>query len=102
MPQSRLTRRIRDFFGVGATVYVEVFNLFNQKTLNYDYIFRKPSSTDPNLALSYYESSPVDDPENGVRYWWDKGRQGPFAVDQSFLIYRNAPRSFSFGMSIDL
>ena len=100
----RLTKKIRDFFGATATVYLEVFNLFNQRTLNYDYIFRKPTETDPNLALSYYEQTrgDVDDPEYGVRYWWDKGKQGPFAVDQSFLIYSNAPRSLSFGIAIEL
>jgi outer membrane receptor protein involved in Fe transport len=98
----RLTKRVRDFFGTTATFYIEVFNLFNQQTLNYDYLFRRPTSTDPNLALSYYENYPIDDPDNGARYWWDKGKQGPFAVDQAFLIYNNAPRSFSFGVAIEL
>ncbi len=99
---ARLTKRIRDFFGVNATFYVEVFNLFDDRILNYDYVFARPTSTNPNLALSYYEKYGIDDPGNGIRYWWDKGKQGPFAVDQSFLIYENQPRSFSFGFAIDL
>lgn len=94
----RVTRRIRDFMDVNATIYMEVFNLFNNKILNYDYIFDRPTPTNPNLPLQYYEQYPVDDKENGVRYWWDKGRQGPFSVDQSFLIYSNQPRSYGFGI----
>jgi outer membrane receptor protein involved in Fe transport len=98
----KLTKRVRDFFGVTATFYVEVFNLFDQKILNYDYVFRKATATDPNVGLSYYETYGVDDPGNGIRYWWDRAKQGPFAVDQSFLIYDNQPRSLSFGVTIEL
>jgi len=99
---ARLTKRIRNFFGMNATFYLEVFNLFNNKILNYDYVFARPTPTNPNLALSYYEQYDIDDPNNGIRYWWDKGKQGPFAVDQSFLIYENEPTSFSIGFTIEL
>jgi outer membrane receptor protein involved in Fe transport len=98
----KVMKKVRNFFGTTATFYAEVFNLFNNKTLNYDYIFRKPTATNPNLTLSYYEDHPIDDRDNGVRYWWDRGRQGIFAVDQSFLIYSNQPRSFSFGLALEL
>ncbi|MDZ7262292.1 MAG: TonB-dependent receptor [candidate division KSB1 bacterium] len=94
----RLTKTIPNFFGVPTKFYLEVFNLFNNKILNYDYLFQRPTATNPNLPLQYYEKYPIDDKENGIRYWWDKGRQGPFSVDQSFLIYSNQPRSFSFGV----
>jgi outer membrane receptor protein involved in Fe transport len=94
----RVTKTVRDFFGISANFYVEIFNLFDNKILNYSYLFRRPTSTDPNLPLQYYEKYPIDDKENGIRYWWDKGKQGPFSVDQSFLIYGNQPRSFSFGI----
>ncbi|KPL06789.1 TonB-dependent receptor, partial [bacterium SM23_57] len=94
----RVTKSIRNFFGIPASIYAEVFNLFNNKILNYDYLFDRPTATNPNLPLQYYEQYPINDKENGVRYWWDKGRQGPFSVDQSFLIYSNQPRSFSFGV----
>lgn len=97
----RLTKKLTDFFGVPATLYVEVFNLFDNKILNYDYVFQRPTPTNQNLPLQYYERYPVDDRENGIRYWWDKGRQGPFSVDQSFLIYSNDPRSYSFGLVIE-
>jgi outer membrane receptor protein involved in Fe transport len=97
----RITKTIRNFFGVPASFYAEVFNLLNNKILNYDYLFQRPTATNPNLPLQYYERFPIDDRENGIRYWWDKGRQGPFSVDQSFLIYSNQPRSFSFGMVVE-
>ncbi|MGQ9730773.1 MAG: carboxypeptidase regulatory-like domain-containing protein [Candidatus Zipacnadales bacterium] len=94
----RVTKTIRNLFGLAARFYVEVFNLFNSRVLNYDYLFQRPTPTNPNLPLQYYEKYPIDDPRNGVRYWWDKGRQGPFSVDQSFLIYENTPRSLHFGL----
>ena len=97
----RITKTISDFFGVPVSLYGEIFNLFNNRILNYSYLFRRPTSTNPNLPLQYYEKYPVDDKENGIRYWWDKGRQGPFSVDQSFLIYSNEPRSYSFGIVFD-
>jgi outer membrane receptor protein involved in Fe transport len=94
----RITKTISNLFGMPVSLYGEIFNLFNNRILNYSYLFRRPTSTNPNLPLQYYEKYPVDDKENGIRYWWDKGRQGPFSVDQSFLIYSNEPRSYSFGI----
>ncbi len=94
----RLTKTIRDFFNTKAILYMEVFNLFNNKILNYNYLFDRPTPTNPNLPLQYYEKYAINDKENGIRYWWDKGRQGPFSVDQSFLIYSNQPRSYGFGI----
>ncbi len=99
---ARLTKRIRSFFGTNATIYLEVFNLFENKILNYDYVFARPTPTNPNLTLSYYEQSGIDDPAKGIRYWYDRGRQGPFAIDQSFLIYNSAPRSFNIGLALEL
>jgi outer membrane receptor protein involved in Fe transport len=97
----RVTKTLPNFFDIKAIFYAEVFNLFNDKILNYSYLFDRPTPTNPNLPLQYYEEYPVDDKENGIRYWWDKGKQGPFSVDQSFLIYSNQPRSFSFGMVLE-
>lgn len=97
----KVTKTIRNFFHTKAILYFEIFNLLNNKILNYDYLFDRPTPTNPNLPLQYYEQYPIDDKENGVRYWWDKGRQGPFSVDQSFLIYSNQPRSFILGMVLE-
>ncbi|MBX2992856.1 MAG: TonB-dependent receptor [Bacteroidetes bacterium] len=98
----KLSKRVRSFFGTNATFYIEVFNLFNNKILNYDYIFQTGSLSTPNPRIAAYEKYGINDPKHGIRYWWDTEKQGPFAVDQSFLIYSNAPRAFSFGLAVDL
>lgn len=98
----KLTRRIRNFFGTEALIYLEVFNLFDNKILNYNYVFATGTLSQPNPRIAAYENYAIDDPRNGIRYWWDTALQGPFAVDQSFLIYSNPPRSFDFGVSIQL
>lgn len=98
----RLTKIFNDVAGARARIYLEVFNLFNNRHLNYNYLFSRPTATNPNLALQYYEQYGVDDPQGGVRYWWDRGRQGPFAIDQSFLVYGNQPRSYSVGLVLDV
>ncbi len=94
----RVTKKIQNFLGVPVSFYAEIFNLFENKTLNYDYLFQRPTPINPNLPLQYYEQFSINDKENGIRYWWDKRTQGPFSVDQSFLIYSNQPRSYSFGI----
>ena len=95
----KISKRIRDFFGTGATVYMEVFNLFDQKILNYSYIFDQ-SNTNASFNITRYESAPIDAP-NGIRYL-NSSNAAPFLVDQSFLIYDNSPRSFTFGLVIEL
>ncbi len=99
---ARITKRFTDFFGVAATFYAEVFNLFNQKILNYDYVFATPNAGSTNNVTKNYEKYPIDDPANGIRYYQDLiVRPAWAAVDQSFLIYDNQPRSFDFGIVIE-
>jgi hypothetical protein len=89
-------------FGVKAVVYFEVFNLFNSKTFNYNYLFATANKIDGNTQLNYYELHPFDDPYYGVR-WYD-GETGPmsaYPVDHSFVLYQNAPRSYTFGLSLE-
>jgi hypothetical protein len=99
----RLTKRISNFFGARAMIYFEVFNLFNEQILNYDYLFSTPNAMTTSKRTEAYENYPIDDPEHGVLYWNDTNMKTPeFPVDQSFLIYDNAPRSFNFGLVIEL
>jgi outer membrane receptor protein involved in Fe transport len=98
----RLSKELRDLFGVKAVVYFEVFNLFNSKTFNYNYLFATANKIDGNTQLNYYELHPFDDPYYGVR-WYD-GETGPmsaYPVDHSFVLYQNAPRSYTFGLSLE-
>lgn len=99
----KLTRTFQNFFGVRATLYVEVFNLLDQKILNYDYVFSVQDAGSTNNIVTNYEKYPIDDPVNGIRYYQDLiVRPAWAAADQSFLIYENAPRAFTFGFTMEL
>ncbi len=99
---ARLTKKFPDLFGLATTFYVEVFNLFDQKILNYDYVFATPNAGSTNNITRNYENYPINDPVNGIRYYQDLIVRPAWAVvDQSFLIYGNAPRSFDFGIVIN-
>lgn len=99
----KLTKRVKDFFGFqSATIYFEVFNLFNNQILNYDYVFATPDAMSVSTITQKYEESGIDDP-NGIRWWNATSALNPvFRVDQSFLIYSNLPRSYNLGISIEL
>jgi outer membrane receptor protein involved in Fe transport len=98
----KLTKGISNFFGVGATFYIEVFNLFDNKILNYSYIFSTPNANTTSNNASRYERYAIDDPANGILYHPDANPPLNWGVDQSFLIYNNSPRSFNFGFTIEL
>jgi outer membrane receptor protein involved in Fe transport len=101
----KLTKVLKNFFGTQATFYFEVFNLFNQTILNYDYLFAIGGQGASTKVLENYEKYGVEDPTYGARYYQQlqSGERPAWAVvDQSFLIYSNAPRSFNFGFVIEL
>lgn len=95
----KIAKKIRNFFGTELTVYFEVFNLFNDRILNYSYIFDQ-SNSNSSFNITRYQLSPIDSPD-GIRYL-NASNAEPFLVDQSFLIYDNTPRSFNFGIVIEL
>ncbi|MDR3611534.1 MAG: TonB-dependent receptor [Ignavibacteriaceae bacterium] len=96
----RLTKRLTNFWGIQAVnIYFEVFNLFNNKILNYDYIFATPNALAVSTVTQLYEQNGID----GIKYWNANPNYIPkFSVDQSFLIYSNQPRSFNLGVSLEL
>jgi outer membrane receptor protein involved in Fe transport len=96
----RLTKRFSNLLGFQtATVYIEVFNLFDDRILNYDYIFATPNALAVSTVTQLYEQSGID----GIKYWNANPNYVPkFSVDQSFLIYSNPPRSFNLGVSFEL
>jgi hypothetical protein len=96
----RLTKRFINILGFQtATIYFEVFNLFDNRILNYDYIFATPNALAVSTVTQLYEQNGVD----GVKYWNANPNYIPkFSVDQSFLIYSNPPRSFNLGISFEL
>jgi outer membrane receptor protein involved in Fe transport len=94
----KLMKKVQNFFGTSAIVYVEVFNLFNNKILNYSYLFDQSNDLSQK-NIERYELYPMDS-NNGNRYL--NQRNGPpFYVDQSFLIYDNSPRSYNIGLVIE-
>jgi outer membrane receptor protein involved in Fe transport len=96
---AKATKRIRNFFGMEATIYFEIFNVFNNMSLNYSYIFDQSNSLSAAGNIERYQKYPIDSP-NGIRYS-NNNLVAPFLVDQSFLIYGNSPRSYSLGLVVD-
>jgi hypothetical protein len=98
----RISKTLNRVLGVNMTLYAEVFNVFNNKILSYNYIFNVANKVDPNLALARYETYRFNDINNGIRYFDAYSDQGTYAVDHSFMLYDNAPRSFNFGLAVEL
>jgi outer membrane receptor protein involved in Fe transport len=96
----RLTKRFISFLGFQtATLYFEVFNLFDNKILNFDYIFSTPNALAVSTVTQLYEQNGID----GIKYWNANPNYIPkFSIDQSFLLYSNPPRSFNLGVSFEL
>ncbi len=99
----KFSKRIRNFFGTNAVFYAEVFNVFSQRILNYSYLFPKVNAGQSNLLIESYDKYGIDDAANGVLYWNANNtlKARSFPIDQSFLVYDNSPRSFTFGISLD-
>jgi len=89
----KLSKRMRDFFGVDATFYVEAFNIFNFKRYSYDAVFRSSTLTSGGTLISRNIEKYETNPES-LRYYDDFA---PFLVDQTFMIYDNEPRSVYLG-----
>ncbi|MBI5475261.1 MAG: TonB-dependent receptor [Ignavibacteriales bacterium] len=91
----QVSKKIKDFFGLDATLYLEIFNLFNDQILNYEYIFQSDISGQINPNITSYLS-------NNLRYQNDKhAREPQLDLDKSFLLYSNQPRLFNVGIAID-
>jgi outer membrane receptor protein involved in Fe transport len=97
----RLSKTIRNFFGMPATIYLEVFNLFDNKIYNYNYLFGTANKIDQNDATRRYTNYAFEDPAQGVLYWDDQNFGSAFADNHSFMLYDNSPRSYYFGITIE-
>ena len=96
----RVSKSFKNFFGAPATLYVEVFNVFNQKIYNYDYLFNTANKIDQNANTAAYAHYAFDDRTYGVLYWDAYNTGTAYGVDHSFVLYSNSPRSFYAGISI--
>jgi outer membrane receptor protein involved in Fe transport len=97
----RVSKRLNNFFGSPATFFVEVFNVFNNKIYNYNYLFSTANKIDQNEATRRYTQYAFDDPTQGILYWDDQNIGSAFAADHSFMLYDNSPRAFYFGLSLE-
>jgi outer membrane receptor protein involved in Fe transport len=97
----KISKRFRNFFGVTATLYAEVFNLFDNRIYNYTYLFQLTSAGEQNQNAVLYNTLPID-AQNGMRYLNDVKQSFTYLdLDKDFLIYSNQPRSFHLGFSIE-
>ena len=92
----RISKRFEEFFGASASIYFEVFNLFNEKVLNYNYITRLSAA-----YLTDYHTKELDDPD-GLLYNDPviKGNM-EYGLDHSFILYSNQPRSMTLGITVN-
>ncbi len=94
----KLSKRIPRFFGIDATLYGEVFNLFDQSIYNYQAVFQTSTASSGssyiNRNIEKYETNPAS-----LQYY---DEFAPFLVDQTFMIYDNEPRSFTLGIILNL
>jgi hypothetical protein len=98
----KISKTVNRLFGIKATLYVEIFNLFENKIFSYNYLFNTANKADINAAALRYETYPLDDPNNGALYFDDQNQNGPYALDHSFMLYDNQPRAYYFGINIEL
>lgn len=97
----KFSKKVPTGLGVPMTFYFEVFNLFDGKILNYNLIFKKQTAGSLNDLKKYYEAYGLDGTQ-GIRAWNWENRITPFAVDETAILYSNTPRSFNFGVQIEL
>jgi outer membrane receptor protein involved in Fe transport len=97
----RISKAIPKFFGTTATIYLEVFNLFNNRIYNYNYLFNTSNKVDQNANLANYENYAWADATHGVLYWDDQNIGSAYGINHEFLLYDNAPRAYYLGFAID-
>ncbi|RPI06187.1 MAG: TonB-dependent receptor [Ignavibacteriae bacterium] len=97
----KISKRIKNIFGTTLTVYAEIFNLFNDRIWNYNYIFRSSATAEPNSATLMYMTKPFAAPDGLLYNSTNTGIQDGIGTDQSFVLWTNQPRSYWFGLSIE-
>ena len=100
----KVTRPIRLSTGVEGGLFVEVANLFNQRVYDYNRVFRDSKNLQAyDFAVNPSDQTPdgfTSDPAEALELY--TGDDFPYAANQVFRIYDNAPRSVFLGISLDL
>jgi outer membrane receptor protein involved in Fe transport len=98
----KISKRIKDFYGTVLTVYAEVFNVFDNKVLNYNYLFQASLTSDKNSIIQRYLATDDWGSQDGLLYYSQNNQYlRGFGVDQSYFIWSNQPRSYWFGISVE-
>jgi hypothetical protein len=95
----KITKTLPKFMGANMQFYLEVFNVFNQKIYSYNTVFvnldnKQKYDTGSTILVN-------GSPESSLGYYTSDYNIA-FPVNQEFLIYSNSPRSFEFGVIINL
>ncbi|WP_412061768.1 TonB-dependent receptor [Rubrivirga sp. IMCC45206] len=100
----KVTRPFRLASGAEGALFAEVANLFNQRAYDYNRVFRDVRNLRAyDFAVNPSDLTPdgfTDDPDEALALYL--GDSFPYEANQTFRIYDNAPRSFFFGLSVDL
>lgn len=91
----KISKRIKKFFGVDATVYAEVTNLFDEKIYNYATVFQTVTATSGQSSTNNQNVKKFEEDRASLLYY---DQNIPFLVNQEFLLYSNSPRSFYVGI----
>jgi outer membrane receptor protein involved in Fe transport len=91
----KISKRIKKFFGVDATFYVEVTNLFDRKIYNYATVFQTVTSTSSQSSSNNQNVTKYETDREALLYY---DTNLPFLVNQEFMLYSNSPRSFYVGL----
>jgi hypothetical protein len=98
----KISKRMRGFFGTTLTAYAEVFNVFDNKTYNYNYLFQASLTADNNSIIQRYLAGNGWTSNDQLLYFSLKSAYTPgLGIDQSYIIYSNQPRSYWVGVSVE-
>jgi outer membrane receptor protein involved in Fe transport len=92
----KITKNVSNFFGAGATLYVEISNLFNDRIYDYNAVFNPDPGNSANLQRFTVRYEKGED----IKYY-DNENFPAFLANQEFRIFSNAPRSWTVGMVVN-
>jgi len=95
----KISKRLRRLAGADVTIYLEVFNLFDQKIYSYNTVFQSASTTTGTSSTINRNAEKYNTDPASLQYY---DEFAPFLVDQTFALYSNTPRTFFLGIVINL
>jgi hypothetical protein len=97
----KISKRIKNFYGTTLNCYMEVFNLFDAKIYNYNYLFASSLTSNNDAIIKKYLDGDYTSRDGLLYFSQVQNYASGLGVDQSFIIYSNQPRSFWFGLNVE-